>query len=46
MSKDLWDSKIANAAAMTDHCMKLGGLIIPTKPKAGFSPPEQPKDPR
>lgn len=33
----VWDQKLANAATMADHCVKLGGVVItPPKKPTGF----------
>ena len=43
-----WDPNIANDAAMADHCMKLGAVILKpaSKPPAGFAPPKPPPEPK
>jgi hypothetical protein len=34
-----FDQRLANEAAAVDHCVKLGGVVLPSKaPAAGFAP--------
>ena len=33
----VYDQKIANTAAAIDQCLKMGGVVISPKPKAGFA---------
>lgn len=41
---NLWDTNVANAAIMAEHCMKLGAVILgpKDKPTVGFAPPKAP----
>lgn len=39
----LWDKDIANTSAAITQAMNMGGVVIKTKPKAGFAPPQPPQ---